>query len=156
MNDPLSISASVAGLITISAQIVGLARELFDRVKDAPETMVRVREEIESMQPMFCQVQLLLNCATRPNYGNLTMIPVHNLMTTLTGCVIVYSKLEKKVNEVCGFNDPTTASAVWRKAGVIADRVKWGLWGHEEVLYIIEDLQRQKLSLNLILNIITW
>jgi len=156
MGDPLSIAASVAGLITISAQIVGMAKDLFGKVKDAPETMMQVREEVESMQPIFSQVQLLLNGAgSQPNHGNLTMISIHNLMTTLTGCVIVYSRLEKKVNEVCGFNDPTTASAAWKKAGVIAGRVKWGLWRHEEVLCIIEDLQRQKLSLNLMLTIIT-
>ena len=84
------------------------------------------------------------------------MISIHNLMATLTGCVIVYSKLEKKVNEVCGFNDPAAASTAWKRAGVIVDRVKWGLWRQEEVLAIIKDLQRQKLSLNLMLTIITW
>ena len=81
------------------------------------------------------------------------MISIHNLMTTLTGCVIGYTRLEKKVNEVCGFDDPT---ASWRMAGVVADRVKWGLWKHDEVLVIIEDLQRQKLSLNLMLTILSW
>jgi len=157
MGDPLSVAASIAGLITISAKVAGIAKELFDKVKDAPETMIRVREEVESMQPIFCQVQLLLNgSALGLNYGNLTMVSIHNLMATLTGCVIVYSRLEKKVNEVCGFNNPATASAVWKIAGVIADRVKWGLWSHEEALVIIEDLQRQKLSLNLMLTIITW
>jgi len=40
MGDPLSIAASVADLITISAQIVGMAKELVDKVKDAPETVV--------------------------------------------------------------------------------------------------------------------
>ena len=157
MGDPLSIAASVAGLITISAQIVGMAKELFDKVNDAPESMMRVREEVESMQPIFLQVQLLLTGAgSRPNHSNLTMISVHSLMATLTGCVIVYSRLEKKVNEVCGLPDPTTASAAWKRAGVIADRIKWGLWGHEEVLSIIEDLQRQKLNLILMLTIICW
>jgi len=157
MGDPLSIVASAAGLITISAHIVGMAKDLFGKAKDAPETMMRVKEEVESMQPIFGQVHLLLNGAgSRPNHGNLTMISIHNLMATLTGCVIVYSKLEKMVNEVCGFNDPATASTAWKRAGVSADRVKWGLWRQEEVLAIIEDLQRQKLSLNLMLTIITW
>jgi len=153
MGDPVSITASIAGLITISAQVVGIAKELFDKVKDAPETMMRVREEVESMQPIFCQVHLLLNGSSSGLNRHLTMISIHNLMATLTRCVIVYTRLEKKVNDVCGFNDPTTS---WRRAGVIADRVKWGLWRHEEVLVIIEDLQRQKLSLNLMLTILSW
>jgi len=157
MGDPLSIAASVAGLITISAQIVGMAKDLFGKVKDAPETMVQVREEVESMQPIFCQVQLLLiGTGSGLNRGNLTMITIHSLMATLTSCVIVYSKLEKRVNEVCGFNGPTAASAAWGRAGVIADRVKWGLWKHEEAMGIIEDLQRQKLSWVLMLTILSW
>ena len=40
MGDPLSIAASVAGLITISAQIVGMAKELFGKVKDAPDVEI--------------------------------------------------------------------------------------------------------------------
>ena len=154
MADPLSIAASIAGLITLSAQIVGIAKELFDKVKDAPESMVRVREEVESMQPIFCQVHLLLNgSGSGLHCGNLTMISIHNVMATLAGCVIVYSRLEEKVNEVCGFDNPTSS---WRRAGVIAGRVKWGLWRHEETLVMIEDLQRQKLSLNLMLTILSW
>jgi len=101
-------------------------------------------------------VPRLNDACPRQNHGNLTMIPIHNLMVTLTGCVIVYTRLKKKVNEVCGFSDSTTASVAWKRAGVIADRVKWGLWRYEEVLGIIEDLQRQKLSLNLMLAIICW
>jgi len=109
------------------------------------------------MQLIFYQVQLLLTGAgSRPNHGNLTMISVHNLMSTLTGCVIVFSRLKMKMNEVCGFNDPTTASAAWKRAGVIVGQVKWGLWRQEEVLCIIEDLQRQKLSLLLMLTILSW
>ncbi|KAF8455218.1 hypothetical protein BGX38DRAFT_1115206, partial [Terfezia claveryi] len=83
------------------------------------------------------------------------MISVHELMSTLTGCVIVYTWLEKRVNEVCGFNDPTTASAAWKRAGVITDRVKWGLWKHEDIMVIIEELRQQRLKLNLMLTIIT-
>ena len=66
--------------------------------------MMRVREEVESMQLIFRQVHLLLNGSGSLNRGNLTMISIHNLMATLTGCVIVYTRLEKVVNEVCGFN----------------------------------------------------
>ena len=157
MGDPLSIAGSVAGLITISAHIVGMAKDLFGKVKDAPETMIRVREEVESMQPIFGQVQILLTgTGAGLNRGNLTMITIHSLMATLAGCVIVYSKLEKKVNEVCGFNDPLMASTLWKRAGVVVDQVKWGLWGHEEALGIIEDLQRQKLSWVLMLTILSW
>jgi len=54
MGDPLSIAASIVSLITISAQIVGMAKDLFGKVKDEPETMMQVKEEVESMQHIFC------------------------------------------------------------------------------------------------------
>jgi len=59
MGDPLSVAVSVVGLITISAQIAGMAKDLFGKVKDAPKTMMQVKEEVESMQQIFCQVQVL-------------------------------------------------------------------------------------------------
>jgi len=145
MGDPLSIAASITGLISTSAQIVGMTKELFDKTRDVPVSMMRVREEVESMQTIFRQLQLLLNGAvSRPN---LIMLSAHNLMATLTGCVSAFGRLEKKLNEVPGLNDPTTASA--------ANRVAWGLWGYEEALVIIEELQRPKLSLTLMLTAFT-
>ena len=67
-----------------------MAKELFKKVKDAPETMMRV---VDSTQPIACQVQLLLNGAgSGLNHGSFTMTSVRNPMTTLTGCVIIYSR----------------------------------------------------------------
>ena len=42
------------------------------------------------------------------------------------------------------------------KAGLVLERVKWAVWKEAEVADIIEDLQRHKLSLNLMLSIIQW
>ena len=150
IGDPLSI---VAGLIAISARIAGMIKELFDKVKDVPEPMMQVREEVESMQPIFCHIQLLLNgSGSQPNHGSLTMSSVHNLMATLSVFVTIFSRLEEKVNELCGFN--TASSTAWKR--VITKQAKLGLWRQEEVLGIIRDLQREKLNLNLMLTIITW
>jgi len=71
---------------------------------------------------------------------NLTMISVHN---SLAGCVIVYSRLAKIVNEVCGGLEESRSDC--GSSGAVG-----------AVLGIIEDLLRQKLSLNLMLTIILW
>ena len=53
MSDPLSITASIAGLIAITAQIAGKAGELWNfgkDVKDAPESVRQIQEEMDEMK----------------------------------------------------------------------------------------------------------
>ena len=64
--------------------------------------------------------------------------------------VLVYSSQDKYVNEVMGIVDPSVPAS---KKGLVWERVKWAVWKEAEV---VEDLQRHKLSLNLMLGIIQW
>ena len=81
------------------------------------------------------------------------MISIHHLVATLSGCVLVCSSLDKYLNEVVGIVDPSVPAS---KTGLVWERVKWAAWKEAEVADIIEDLQRHKLSLNLMLGIIQW
>jgi len=57
------------------------------------------------------------------------------------------------VSRVAGIVDLSVPAS---KAGLVLERVKWAVWKEAEVADIIEDLQRHKLSLNLMLSIIQW
>jgi len=82
------------------------------------------------------------------------MISIHQLVATLSGCVLVCSSLDKYLNEVVvGIVDPSVPAS---KARLVWERVKWAAWKEAEVADIIEDLQQHKLSLNLMLGIIQW
>lgn len=154
MGDPLSIIASIAGLVTISAQIARVAKSLYDSGKDAPISINKVKEEMEDMNLIFCEVQLFISGASKkPDRSRLTMISLDHLVATLSGCVLVCSSLEKTLGDVSGIAE--SGPKGWNRA-LAVERIKWALWKEADAMVVIEDLQRHKLSLSLMLNIIQW
>ena len=93
------------------------------------------------------------------NKSRLTSISLHHLTATLSECVLMCSALNKNLSDVAGLQEAgvhTGTSASGYKAGLLVEKIKWALWKEAEVKDLIEDLQRHKLSLNLMLNIIQW
>ena len=154
MSDPLSIMGSVAGLISLSASLLSTMKRLSDSYRDAPTSVQGVIAEVQDMNLIFCQVQLFIaGTGKQPNHQRLTMISVHSLIATLTGCSLVYSRLYEYVCNLVGQNMANTHPNAFEFK---LDRVKWVLWKEAEVMVVVEDLQRHKLSLNLMLTIIQW
>ncbi|KAI5848412.1 hypothetical protein BZA05DRAFT_97186 [Tricharina praecox] len=155
MSDPLSVVASIAGLIGISAKIISMLKGVYDcgaKAKGAPESISCVIDEMQDMNVIFCEVQLFVIGQSKSRQQNrLTMISVHHLIATLSGGVLVCSSLDKYLSEVVGIVDPSVPAG---KAGLMCERVKWAAWKEAQVTEVIEDLQRHKLSLNLMLGII--
>ena len=144
MPDLLSIIASVVGLVTTSAKIASMAKQLYDSGKNAPDSMRRISEEMDQLCVIFGQVRMLFedHAQLRLNQSRLTMVPLHNVIIILSGCVLAYSSLEKKLSKVAG-------------AGLRA-RVRWALWREVEAKEILVDLERHKSSLHMMLTIIQW
>ena len=115
---------------------------------------------MNDLHVVFCQVQLFICGSMKvPKKGRLTLISLHHLMATVSGCVLVCSAVDKKLNDVAGLREAGVqagTSASGTKAGLLVEKIKWALWKEAEVKELIEDLQRHKLSLNLMLNIIQW
>ena len=139
MADPLSIIASVVGLVTTSAKIASIAKQLYDSGRDAPASIRRIGEEMDQLHLIFGQVRMLLEGHEQkiPNRSRLTMLPLHHLMTILSGCVLAYSSLDEKLSKLAG-------------AGLRA-RLQWALWTEAEAGGILVDLERHKSSLILII-----
>ena len=161
MSDPLSITSAIAGLLTLTAQIASTACALCVAVKDVPASIRQIEDEMSDLNLVCCQVQLFIGGSTKmPNKGRLTLISLHHLMATLSGCVLMCSALDKKLRDVAGLREAGvhtgTTSASGNKAGLLVERIKWALWKEGEVKELVEALQRHKLSLNLMLNIIQW
>jgi len=78
----------------------------------------------------------------RPSRSRLTMLPLHHLMTILSGSVLAHSSLDKKLSELA-------------RAGLGA-RVQWALWKEAEAGVILVELERHKSSLHMMLTIIQW
>lgn len=157
MSDPLSVVSAVFGLVAISAQLGVLSKQLCDSAKDAPESMVQIQQEIDDLHPIFVEVGSFIRGTAKKGATKrgLSMVSLHHLMTILTSCVLVFSKLEKKLNEVAGLIDPTTQKPA-RGLQCTVDRIKWALWKEAEVGVLLGELQRHKSSLQLMLSMIQW
>ena len=161
MSDPLSITSAIGGLLTLTARIATTACALCSAVKDAPTSIRQIETEMSNLNLVFSQVQLFISGSTKvPKKSRLTHISLHHLMATLSGCVLICSALDKKLSDVArlreaGVHEGTT-SASRSKAGLLVEKIKWALWKEAEAEGLVEGLQRHKLSLNLMLNIIQW
>jgi len=157
MSDPLSVISAVVGLVAVSAQLGVLCKQLCDSAKDAPASMEQIKEEMDHLNRIFGQVELLVKGISKkkPSRTRLTMLSLHDLMTVLSGCVLLFSKLQKELGGVAGLVDPVTQMPT-RGVKCTLDRIKWALWKEEEVGVMLQDLQRYKLSLNLMLTMIQW
>jgi len=161
MLDPLSILAAVVGLVATSAKITSTAKQLYNSRKDAPTSIRRISEEMDQLHLIFGRVQMLLEGYTqkKPSRSRLTMLPLHHLMTILSGCVLAHSSLDKKLSEVAGSGSLDNAggqnSATTRPMGLGA-RVRWALWKEAEAEAILVELERYKSSLHMMLTIIQW
>jgi len=144
MLDPLSIIASVGGLFATTAKIASIAKQLYDSGKDAPSSIRRIGEEMDQLHLIFGQVQMLLegHAEKRPSRSRLSMLPLHHLMTILSGCVLAYSSLDKRLSEVASTG--------------LRSRVRWALWKEAEAGLILVELERHKSSLHMMLTIIQW
>jgi hypothetical protein len=111
-------------------------------------------EEMRAMKDLLCQVQLLIDGnGEKSNHCRLTMISVKHLITMVTGCFVVCSRLDKSLSEVQGISDPFSKTNTGKN---LVERVRWAAWKEDEVFVMLGDLQRHKLSLNLMLSIIQW
>jgi len=154
MADPLSVAASIAGLWSVAEKILSMGYELCSTAKNAPDSIRAVTEEMRQMHGIFGQVQRLISgTSVRPAHNRLMMISIYDLQATLSSCVLICDRLNKKLSEVLGLDSPNPASILNRVVPA-RQRVKWALWGEEEASAILAELQRHKLSLNLMLSIL--
>lgn len=166
MGDPLSVVASIAGLVQISAKIISIATQLYSSAKDAPTSINQIKVEMQQMHLIFLQVQkLMLGYEKKMKRHKLSLLPLHHLLTILTGCVLAYSSLDKKLSEVAGLADGCTSdpevnptinqhAGSTTVAGSLVMRIKWALWKESEAAEVIANMQNHKSSLNIMLTII--
>ena len=170
MSDPLSVSASIAGLVQVSASILNITQQLYTSGKDVPGSIRRIKDEMEDLHLIFRQVQSLIEGYEnkRLKRRRLNMLPLHDLMTILTSCVLRYSELDERLSKVADLVDengkkklapqaPGVGSSSSRSWFVLK-RTKWALWEESEAAKFIADIERHKSSLHIMLTVmnIKW
>ena len=141
--DGLSVAASVAGLIHVSAKVIKIISDTAGASNAARSVLAEARD----LQSILHQLQGFISNFEEQRNDQRSTIRIEQLVATLTGCVCVFSELDKVLEELNN-RDAGSLLRLW-------DSAKWAL--KDSVIgRILSELQQHKASLTLMLTIITW
>jgi hypothetical protein len=142
--DPLSVAASVAGLLSLAGSLSGKLSTFVRRVRDAPDELKIILTELNGLKTVLGELQLYILGNTLVHPARRHLILVEQVLTTLTGCVTTCSDLEVELKDIdLDGND------------LSIDRAKWAL-KERSVGIVMQRLNSYKTSLILMLNIVQW
>ncbi|KAF2095208.1 hypothetical protein NA57DRAFT_79696 [Rhizodiscina lignyota] len=140
--DPLSVTASVVGLLGAGTKLSSLLFSIISKVHDAPGLARTALQEIIDITAALSHLEAYVNGQTQANSKRGSLILLEQVLTTLTGCVTTYSDLQSLLDGLKTSDDMR-----------LFDRVKWVRY-QSRVMSIVQRLQNHKTSLSLMLSIL--
>jgi hypothetical protein len=142
--DPLSVIASVVGLLTAAKTVTSILSTIKSSISDTPHLIDSILSEVKEVEISLSAVhRFLLDIRKAPTQRR-AMIQLDHLVATLTESVLTFSELEALVKPFA--TGPKTS---------ILERIKWA-WKEDAVSGIVQRLERHKSSFSLMLNIAQW
>lgn len=142
--EPLSVAASIIGLLTASAKIVTVVTELVRREKDAPRSLHRVLTEVSELNTCLAYLAPFIQGAKSTDRGRKDAISLEQVVVITTSLVLNMSELDKMLDS---YNLSDKMSKF--------NRVRWFM-DEAKILENLDSVRGSKASLNLILTILTW
>jgi hypothetical protein len=142
--DPLSVMASVIGLMTAARSVSSVLLVVKSSMKDAPQMVNHILSEIKEVEISLSAIQKFLMGITSAPRRRIALIQLDQLIATLTEAVLTFSELEAIVTPLAS---KSNAPAL--------ERLRWAL-KEDKISSIMQRLQRHKSSLSLMLNIVQW
>lgn len=97
MADPLSITASIVGIVAAASKVLSLLGD----ITDAPRSIVDLLNEVYDLRLIFCNLQSFIDRTRRFDPSRLALIQLGDLVAILTRTVITFSELESIVRPLC-------------------------------------------------------
>ena len=139
--DPLSVSASIIGVLGAAAKVSSVLITFAQNTKAAPKLAQTVLADINGLNAVLSHLQTYLLGNKTPSKSRASLILVEQVIVTLAECVMTFSELE----DVLGTS---------KDMGVL-DRIKW-VMKESKISEIQRRLQSDKASLTLMLTILQW
>jgi hypothetical protein len=149
MADPLSISASILAILTAAGVVIKVLSE----VKDAPQSVQDVCSEVRHIELVFKALQRFLD-GSKIRSHRAALIQLDDVVVILTQTVLVFSELEILVQPLSASRTKQDSMTLLGKLSTWR-RVTW-VWQQPAATRLVNQLQRHKASLTLILQIIQW
>ena len=142
--DPLSVAASIVGLLTAAASITSLIY----RVSTASifsGILYDILQEVEETKIILGQIQTFFVKPETVSRSGAALLLVEQIIVVLTTSVMTYSKLEKTIEPL-------------RYQSTVGGATKRWEWTRKksEVSRLFQRVQSSKTSLNLMLTILVW
>ncbi|CVK96656.1 uncharacterized protein FMAN_10986 [Fusarium mangiferae] len=145
MSDPLSVAASIAGLISITVEAVKFLSPYVSAAKETPQVAAHVYSEVQSTQIILMGLQSLTKNLSSVNVQHAALIGVNQVVAVLTDGVLLYSELHKELQ------------SLWAKDGMekvpLRGRLQW-VWKESTFVTLLNRLQTFKSSMTLVLMIL--
>ncbi|KAH8716779.1 hypothetical protein GQ44DRAFT_560180, partial [Phaeosphaeriaceae sp. PMI808] len=142
--DPLSVTASIVGILAAAGKIGELLNGTISTAKDAPQVLTTLACEVREVQAVLPSLQILLINLSSAQPHRAAMIQLDQLIVTLTEAALTMSDLEKGIAPFIvppGSKVPVRVRLRWTRA-------------EGNCTKIVERLQRHKASMSLMLNIL--
>jgi len=139
MADPLSIAASVVGLLATTGKICAALSGFISGVVAAPQSAHDTLATAEEVRVALEMVKGLIDTISALPSRRKALVRLDLIAITFSNCVLTLSELE---------------SLVCFKDGMM-HRLKW-VWGENKVLRLLPRLESQKASLTLMVTTLVW
>ncbi|KAK5676340.1 GTPase activating protein (GAP) for Rho1p [Elasticomyces elasticus] len=142
MPEPITVAASVAGLISSASTMIPILYNVGTSIRDAPQLTKEVAGELANITVVLQQLFAYISGKARASIERLNLITVEHITATLTDCVVTYSDLDEVLKSL----RVDTGMRAW-------DRGMWYI-KKGRIGEIVQKLQNHKASLGLMLNIL--
>ena len=142
--DPLSVSASIIGILGAAAKVSSVLITFVKNTKAAPKLAQTVLADVNGLSTVLSHLQTYLLGTASPTRSRASLILVEQVLVTLAECVTTFSELEDVLGTSKHDVDMDTL-----------DRMKWAT-KESKVADIQQRLQSNKSSLTLMLTILQW
>ncbi|KAF5975630.1 nicotinamide mononucleotide permease [Fusarium bulbicola] len=142
--DPLSVSASVVGLLGAGAKITSCLWTFATNARDAPQLARHLVFEVADITAALGSLQAYVCGKAQAPSERGALILLEHVLTTLTGCVTTFSDLQSLVDQLNLNPDMGTI-----------DKMKWARQ-EPNIAAIVQRLQNHKSLLTLMLTVLQW
>jgi cell division control protein 24 len=143
MGDPLSVAASIAGLLSLAGQLYSVLDQVITGFRDAPSLARTVHAEVSMWRGTLVSLQQLLS-GPAFSVSRASLIPADHIIVCFTDAVLLFSELE---SVILPLTDARVASPT--------SRARWARQ-RSRLLTLITRLQWHKSTLVLQLAILQW
>lgn len=142
--DPLSVIASITGILNVAAKVTSLLSDFVQKERDAPISFRNIIAEVSALSVCLAQLSPFLRGTEQAPKSRQAAISVEQVVIVNTSCVLTLSELEKILDSY-KLNQPMSTIT----------KIRWAR-NESKIVGILDRIRASKSSLNLILIILSW